>query len=80
MEIVNKFLTKVGTDKFLHFLVGALITAYASMINSFFLWGSLLFVFIISIIKEKCDDIYDKKDIISGVLGSILSIILYYIL
>lgn len=80
MKWLNKIIEKIGTDKALHFLVGALITSYAGMIDSICLWMSLFFVIIISFMKEFNDVLYDVKDIIAGITGSVISIIMYYIL
>lgn len=79
MKIVNKILSKIGTDKALHFLVGALATAYASMINDVCMWVTAVLVVIASIGKEGLDETYDIEDIIAGCTGAATSIVVYYL-
>lgn len=79
MKIVNKLLSKIGTDKALHFLVGALVTAYASMVNDVYMWVTALLVVIASLCKEGLDDKYDTKDIIAGCIGCVVSIVVFYL-
>jgi hypothetical protein len=76
MKLVNDFLSKIGTDKVLHFLVGALMVSYSSMISSVFMWLSLLFLLIISIVKETLDDEFSYKDIVAAMIGGIISAII----
>lgn len=78
MKIVDKILSKIGTDKALHFLVGALATAYASMINDVCMWVTAVLVVIASLCKEGLDEKYDTKDIIAGCIGCVVSVAFYY--
>lgn len=78
MKIVNKLLSKIGTDKALHFLVGALTTAYASMVGDACMWTAVVLVFILSIAKEALDEKYDIDDIVAGCLGCVASVLFYY--
>lgn len=80
MKIVDNFLKKIGTDKFLHFLVLALATAWASILGSSFMWGVLVLSPFIGAVKEMFDTKFDCKDIIAGVLGSVTSVIVYWII
>jgi hypothetical protein len=77
MIVVDKLLEKIGSDKALHFLVGALITSYSSIIDNSFMWLALFLVMVLSIIKEKLDTVFDYKDIFAALLGCIISIILH---
>lgn len=79
MKMIDKFLAKVGTDKALHFLVGALLTSYASMVNDVCMWVTAVLVVIASLCKEGLDDKYDIKDIIAGCIGAATSIAVYYL-
>lgn len=79
MKIVNKILSKIGTDKALHFLVGALLTAWASMVNDVCMWVTAVLVVIASIGKEGLDETYDIEDIIAGCTGAATSIVVYYL-
>lgn len=77
----NKFIGKIGTDKFAHFGIGGLIAAcmYIAAVIGFgilgFIWHTLimaiaaLIVLVISIWKEKHDSVYCKADIIAAELG-----------
>lgn len=78
MKIVDKLIGKIGTDKALHFLVGALATAYASMVNDVCMWVTAVLVAIASLCKEGLDEKYDIKDIIAGLLGSVTSVVVYW--
>lgn len=78
--MVDKFLAKIGIDKALHFLVGALITAYGSMLGVHYVWASIPFVVFLSFYKEFMDKEFDIKDIIAGVLGSVTSAVVYWVL
>jgi hypothetical protein len=80
MDWLNKILKKIGTDKALHFLVGALITAYASMLGVHYVWASIPFVVFLSFYKEFMDKDFDIKDIIAGVLGSMTSVVVWLVL
>lgn len=77
MKIVNKILSKIGTDKALHFLVGALLTAWASMVNDVCMWVTTVLVVIASIGKEALDDKFDIWDIIAGCVGCVMSIVMF---
>lgn len=79
MKIVDKIIGEIGTDKALHFFMGALATAYASMINDVCMWVTAVLVVIASLCKEGLDDKYDIKDIIAGCIGAATSIAVYYL-
>ena len=80
-NFINNNVKKYGSDKFLHFLVGAWLT---SMVTPLGIWCVIaMFVAVIglSYVKERyIDDIADNKDIIAGVLGSVSSIIIWSII
>lgn len=80
MEIVNKIVNKVGADKLIHFFVGMSITAFLAWFGLYGVIGGFILTIILSIIKEYLDDIKDWKDMIAGVLGSGVIVILYLIL
>lgn len=77
MEIVDKIIKKVGWDKMLHYLVGALLTSWASLFGLWAMIFSILFVVAISYLKEKLDDTFCKEDIIAATLCSATSIVVY---
>lgn len=79
MKIVNKLLSKIGVDKLLHFLIGALATALASMISESHMYATAIVVFVLSIGKEALDDKFDIWDIIAGCIGAVTSIAVYYL-
>lgn len=80
MKIVDKFLTKVGTDKVLHFLVCALFVAYATMLGVKYMWCALVLTPFISVFKEAIDKRFDFKDIIAGIIGGATSVVIYWVL
>ena len=81
MKIVNNILDKIGVDKMLHFAFGGWITAkfcesgiiLAAVIG-------ILFVGIVSIIKERLDGKFDWKDIAAAMLGGLLELVSWYII
>jgi hypothetical protein len=79
MKIVDKLIGKIGNDKALHFLVGALLTSYASMVNDVCMWVTTVLVVIASLCKEGLDDKYDTKDIIAGCIGCVVSIVVFFL-
>lgn len=79
MKIVDKLLSKIGVDKLLHFLVGALLTAWASMVNDVCMWVTTVLVVIASLCKEALDDKFDIWDIIAGCVGCVMSIVVFYL-
>ena len=79
MKIVDKIIGKIGVDKVLHFLVGALVTSYGSMVSDACMWVAVVLVVVCSIAKEGLDEKYDTWDIIAGCLGAATSIAVHYL-
>lgn len=79
MEFTNKLVEKYGTDKLLHFLVGAWLMAEAKVSHNMFIIGMMfLFIVVISFIKEKyLDESFDGQDLMFGTIGAGLSLLLY---
>lgn len=86
MKLIDNFVSKVGNDKMLHFLVGNLITSCITFIvliqenlTSFETLLAVIPAAIITafaaVIKEKLDDVFNKKDFIATVLGIIPTVI-----
>ena len=81
MKIVNRIIDKIGVDKMLHFAFGGWITAkfcetgiiLAAVIG-------ILFVGIVSIVKERLDEKFDWKDIAAAMLGGLLELVTWYII
>lgn len=75
MKILNNIISKIGSDKIIHFLVFALVVAYGSAINLTIGAISFMGMLILAIIKEAIlDDFFNLKDLIFGVFGGILSL------
>ena len=81
----NKFITKIGVDKILHFSVGATIALSVTLILCFV--GSISNVIPYSIIgtnvsvlcgivKELCDSEFNKEDFIATMFGGIVAVII----
>lgn len=81
--MLNKLISKIGLDKITHFAFGGLITAVIyilatgiatyNFLESLGLLGFiLLFIFVISVIKEFHDTKFDWYDIIAALIGSLL--------
>ena len=78
---VNGIVEHFGVDKLLHFLVGAWLTSIVSPFGMLYVVAMLVFVTVISYVKEVyVDSVFDKKDLIAGVLGSATSTIIALIL
>lgn len=86
MKLIDNFVNKVGNDKMLHFLVGNLITSCITFIvliqENLTSFETLLAVIpaaiitaFVAVIKEKLDDVFNKKDFIATVLGIIPTVI-----
>ena len=81
MKIVNKIIDRFGVDKVLHFAFGGWIGAkfnetgivLAAVIG-------ILFVGIVSIIKERLDSKFDWKDIVAAMLGGLLELVSWYLI
>lgn len=78
MKAVNDIIEKYGVDKVLHFLVGALMVAMASIFGLVFFgftgflvatFGMIPVVYVVSYIKEKLDSKFDVLDIKAAMLG-----------
>jgi hypothetical protein len=78
MKIVDKIISKIGVDKVLHFLVGALVTSYGSMVGDACMWVVAVLVVILSIVKEVLDEKVEWMDIVAGCIGCATSIAVYY--
>lgn len=91
---INKLISIFGTDKVMHFLVGALITTFTFL--SFFVFCGVNYIsflyafaisttstFAISVTKEVVDEKADINDIKAGMYGcgvSVLPILLVFII
>lgn len=80
---IDDFLVKVGTDKVLHFLSGALICAFITLVvllqDAVSGWvavavplvGTLFAVFLALFKELALDTGFDKKDVLATALGSL---------
>lgn len=80
MKILDNLINKLGIDRILHYLVGALAIALAQPYG-WIIMGIVFIVFLIlSIYKEyKLDNEVDLVDIIFYIGGSITSAVIYLI-
>ena len=80
MKLIDNIINKFGSDKILHFLVGGYLTCLFGLFGWVSLIIGFIITFILEFIKEKfLDNVFDKKDFIATMLGSILSIIVFLI-
>ena len=75
IKFLNNLVEKVGIDRVLHFLVGALILAQFECFGLNLVLLSFLIVFIIAFTKEKIDTYFDWKDIGFTMLGAFVEFI-----
>lgn len=81
MRIIDKIVSKFGTDKVLHFLGGGWIVSLFSPIGYYGLLIGFILMLVVSIIKEKwLDDFFEWKDILAASIGGCISVLFYVIL
>lgn len=80
MKLTNWLISKIGSDKLLHFLGGAWITSIPSVFGWFGILIGVILTILLSIVKELIDTTFDWKDICAAMIGSTTSTIIYLIL
>ena len=81
MKVAN-ILCKIGSDKYVHFIVCMLLSFFLG--STSLLFKNVLIVLLIAffvpviagVLKELTDDHIDKKDIIADVIGTIVGMLL----
>lgn len=80
MKKLNELVTKVGVDKILHALVGALIVAQFEVFGTMLVIVSMFLVFGLSYLKERLlDETFDWWDIVFGMAGAIAEVVSFMI-
>lgn len=81
MKLTDTIVNRFGTDKVMHFLGGAWITALAT---PFGWWGILvafILTMVLSFVKEKrFDTTFDWYDILAAFSGSVATMLIYIII
>ena len=78
---VNGLVNHFGSDKCLHFLVGAWLTSMVTPLGFWWVIGMIAFVVIISYVKEVyVDDVGDKIDMYAGIYGSVTSFVIWFLI
>lgn len=78
MKSLDKLINKVGNDKVLHFLVGAIITMMGYPFGLLGVVIGLFVVLVLSALKEYVfDDEADIMDIVAGLCGSVCAVLYY---
>lgn len=77
MKIVTNIVNKIGSDKLIHFLVGAVLVSLFYPLGKWFVIGSSILTIAISVLKEIIDskepgNKFDILDLIAGSLGAII--------
>lgn len=80
IEKLNEYIQKVGVDKALHFFCGGWIVAMFTPVGLESLPYSLIALFLVSIIKECVDSVFDWYDIAAGMAGGVLAAAIYIIM
>lgn len=80
MKLIDNIINKFGSDKIFHFLVGGYLTCLCGLFG----WVGLIVGFVVTMLlefaKEKWfDTVFDKKDFIATLLGSLFTVIIYVI-
>ena len=77
MKKLNNLLNNAGMDKALHFAFAGWAVSAVSPFGITAMAIVFIFVFILSIIKERClDDYADFSDVVAGFLGAIVAFLL----
>lgn len=80
MKLVDNFINKIGSDKLLHYLVGAWLIALAQPYGPIIMSAVFVLFLILSLYKEyKLDDKPDLADVAYYIGGSITSAVSYII-
>lgn len=81
MKFTDWIVEKFGNDKIMHFLGGAWITSLFSPFGWIGIIIGIVLTLILSLIKEQyLDSEFDFKDIIAASMGSLTSILLYWVI
>lgn len=79
MKLTNKLMSKVGADKVLHFLAGALVVAQFEIFAWRWLLIALAIVAALSVIKEKMYDKPDWMDVVAAMCGAFAEILSFVV-
>lgn len=77
MKLLNSFISRIGTDKVMHFLVGGWLTAQFTAYGIGMGIVGTVIIAGLEFAKEKwLDDTFDKKDLLATVSGCVLELVL----
>ena len=80
MKLIDNIINKFGSDKIPHFLVGGENAEFNSIISLAERDNYHIIDDIVEFAKEKWfDTVFDKKDFIATLLGSLFTVIIYVI-
>lgn len=78
MKFTDNIITKIGSDKLLHFAIGGWFTCLCSLFGIIPMIVGVVLITVLSFIKEKIfDKDFDMKDIYATLIGSAISIVIY---
>lgn len=80
MKLVNKIILKMGHDKVIHLLCGALITALFGFFGTVTALVGWVVTLILSVVKEYLDDQVDMRDVIYAMVGATATIMVFLLL
>lgn len=80
MKILDNFINKIGSDKLLHYLVGAWLVALSQPYGPIMMGSIFILFLILSLYKEyKLDNSPDLIDVLYYIVGSVTSAVNYII-
>lgn len=80
MKILDNFINKIGSDKLLHYLVGAWLVALSQPYGPIMMGSIFILFLILSLYKEyKLDNSPDLIDVLYYIGGSVTSAVSYII-
>ena len=81
MSKINDLVEKIGTDKVMHFLVGALFVAFGFQISMLFGFISIPLIMGLELYKEyRMDNFVDWKDVLVTFLGTVFSVVVSFVI
>lgn len=81
MKFTDLIVKHYGSDKVMHFLGGAWITALATPFGWYGILVALFITLLLSFVKEKWfDENFDWYDILSAFMGVVSTIIIYFVI
>ena len=78
MKFIDNIVNKFGADKVMHFLGGALLTAFFAFFGFYPAIAGVIVTAVVSFVKEAFfDEKFDASDMYAALLGSVIVFVFY---